>query len=479
MIEIYENDTYLLDIKAALTATLKELEIPENDVDVEIEFLDEEEMRELNKDSRGIDDVTDVLSFPATYIKFPFSKESYPKSALNLETNSLILGEICICLNRAKEQAIKYQHSVKREVCFLAVHGMLHLCGYSHKSDDDLKTMDKLQEKILDGIGITRDLEDNTKSYNTNNIDSEDTESDIVKTGYVGIIGPPNAGKSTLINALVGEKVSIVSFKPQTTRNSILGIMNTKKSQVMFLDTPGLHMPRNSLGQFMMRSVTSALESIDIILYMIDAEKYTRQDDITNIKRLILERNKKLIVCVNKIDHVTRELVVEILQALNPISGIDAVIPISALKKRNLDALKAQLDKLLHTGPREFDESMYTDRDMRFIVSETIREKTLRLLDKEIPFGIGVIVNKYEARENGIIDIDASIICQKATHKPIILGKGGGMLKQIGTYARQDLEKTNGSKIFLTLFVKIREDWRNDHSILEELGYTKLDTNKL
>jgi GTP-binding protein Era len=293
-------------------------------------------------------------------------------------------------------------------------------------------------------------------------------EEKTVKTGAVSIIGRPNSGKSTLINALIGEKVSITSDKPQTTRDKILGVLNEPGVQISFYDTPGLHSPKNELGKFMMRSVSSALES-EIIIYLIDAEKNLDLQDQNNIQKYISE-GKKVIICVNKIDRVAREKVGEILTGISKIDGFSAAVPISALRGKNLDALKDELKKLLTEGEKKFPDELYTDRNMRYMAAEIIREKTLRLLDKEVPFGIGVVINSYEEKRNAT-SISADILCGKESHKPIILGKGGETIKRIATYAREDIEKIIGSKVFLTVFVKVREDWKDDKAILDELGY--------
>ena len=290
----------------------------------------------------------------------------------------------------------------------------------------------------------------------------------------MALLGRPNAGKSTLINALVGEKVAIVSWKPQTTRNKIIGIVNEEDAQIVFVDTPGLHAPKNKLGKFMMRSVTAALEEVDAVVYVIDAEKGMTQEDVANLERY-LDAKDNVVAVVNKVDHVTREKVGEILVTLSRYSRLKAVVPTSALRGKNIGPLIAEVKKLLPVGEKIYDDDLYTDRNMRFMAAEIIREKALRLLDQEIPYGIGVAINRYELGDNGVLQIDADLICQKAGHKPIVLGKQGAMLKKISTYARQDLEEMTGEKVYLTLWVRVKEDWRDDDRILNELGYTKQD----
>ncbi|MFA5449424.1 MAG: GTPase Era [Clostridia bacterium] len=504
MINIYQADKHKNTIERTTRFALQHLNISAEDADIEVALVSESEIKNLNARLRGVDSVTDVLSFPSVEVRFPLNKKDYPQD-INPENGAVILGEVYICVQRAAEQAEEYGHSLTREVAFLTAHGVLHLLGYDHEEDDG-KVMEQLQDEILTAAGFSRDFQEGKKVSNNNTAktvdknnkdnnkrdtkdnmtdNNKDTanefvadnggaplENNTVKTGAVAIIGRPNSGKSTLINTLTGEKVAIVSWKPQTTRNRILGIMNTDDAQVLFLDTPGLHAPRNALGKFMMRSVTAALDGVDIVLYVIDGEKGLDDNDKGNIKRYV-ESGKEVIVALNKIDHITRERAGEILNEISPIEGLAAVVPISALRAKNIEPLKNEIFKLLKEGERQYPEDIYTDKSMHFMAAETIREKTLRLLDQEIPFGIGVRINKYEVRTNGIIDIDADVICQKAAHKPIILGKGGSMIKTIATYSRQDLEEITGAKIFLTLWVRVKKDWRDDSGILHELGYNK------
>ncbi len=469
MINIYNAEQYDKIIKRAINGVFKHFDIDKNEVEVELELLTPEEIRELNRDEREIDAVTDVLSFPALEeIGFPFVARDYPND-VNPETDAVILGEIYICLERAKEQAEEYGHSLERELAFLATHGMLHLLGYDHVEEEEREEMEALQDDILNSVGITRE----------GIVESAEEEEEVVdvgpsRCGYAVILGRPNAGKSTLINQIIGEKVSIVSWKPQTTRNRIIGIYNDKNTQVIFVDTPGIHAPKNELGKFMMHSVKVAQEGVDVVIYVVDCEKGLDLSDVERIKGNVQSGNK-IVVAVNKVDHVTKEKVAEILIELSKLEGITAIVPISALRGKNVDALKKEILALMPEGEKMYDSDQYTDRNMRFMAAEIIREKALRLLDKEIPYGIAVSINKYEYRENGILDIDADIIVQKQQHKPIVLGKKGAMIKKISTYARQDLEEMTGDKIFMTLWVRVKEDWRDDLTLLNNLGYNKRD----
>lgn len=302
-----------------------------------------------------------------------------------------------------------------------------------------------------------------------------------MKSGFICIAGLANAGKSTLINALVGEKVAIVSWRPQTTRNKILGIVDSEldgeKYQMVFIDTPGIHETRNQLGEYMMKSVGSGLKDVDAIVYVIDSAKGMRKEDYEFIEQYA--PNNPLFVVLNKEDAVTRPTMLTCMEKLTAFSDIKAVIPMSAKRADNLAPLVKELFACLPEGGRYFPEDMFTDSSMRFMAAETIREKALYLLDKEIPYGIGVYINKFELRENkDIYDIDADIIVEKPSHKAIVIGKQGGALKEIATAARKDLEEMVGQKVFLTLYVKVKADWRNSDYLMRELGYDVKDLKK-
>lgn len=464
MINIFCDKDYQAAIQLAAKAVFDYFKISEDYAEAEIGIISEDEIRTLNAQARSIDGVTDVLSFQAlSNVRLPLNKEDYPAD-INPETGCIMLGEVYICLQRAQEQAAEYGHSLARELGFLTAHGLLHLLGFDHQKPEEAQIMEQTQDIVLAAAGLNRDVAD---------ADLKPAEMQ-QHTGYVAILGRPNSGKSTLINTLVGEKVSIVSWKPQTTRNKILGIRNEDNYQFIFIDTPGLHAPKNALGEFMMRSVTAALESVDAIIYVIDGEKGLSREDGANIRRYITAE-KQVIAAVNKIDHITRERVGEILTQISDINGLAAVVPISALRSKNIVPLMQELKKLINVGEKLFPDDMYTDRSVRFIAAEIIREKAFRLLDKEVPYGVGVAINEFKEDEKGVTHIDASIIVQKAAHKPIILGKGGEQIKKIATYSRQDIQQMVGTKVFLTLWVKVKEDWRDNASVLSEIGYDKSD----
>lgn len=464
MIRIYA-EKYDEIIKKVIDGVADRLDFLPQDIDVEVTVTDEEEIRRLNSETRGVDKVTDVLSFQNIEdISLPLRKDDYPDEK-NGEDDSVILGEILICAEQAIRQAEEYGHSVEREIGFLTCHGMLHLLGFDHIDEEGEAEMNELSEEILSAVGYVREgSPENVKHTETENKNKD------FRSGFVAVMGKPNAGKSTLINTIVGEKVAIVSWKPQTTRNKILGIYNEKSCQIIFIDTPGLHKPKNHLGEYMMKTASTALDGVDCVLYVVDCEKGYDEKDKFNIVSYI-NSGLKVIVVVNKVDHVTKEKVFEILTELNKLNKLTAVVPASALRGRNIQPIKDEIKKLLTDTIKYYPDEQYTDRNMRFMAAEIIREKALRLLDKEVPYGIGVDIREYKVRDSGIIDINADIICEKAAHKPIILGKGGAMIKKIATYARQDLEKMTDSKIFLTLFVRVKDDWRGSDFIMRELGY--------
>ncbi len=294
------------------------------------------------------------------------------------------------------------------------------------------------------------------------------------KSGFICIAGLANAGKSTLTNALVGEKVSIVSWRPQTTRNKLLGIINGEGFQMVLIDTPGIHQARNRLGSYMMKAVESGLKDVDGAVYVIDAAKGLQKEDYD-----FLQKNcKKLpvVVALNKQDAVTKETLFAVLDKLNGIEGLKAVVPISAKKAENLQPLLDELLALLPEGFPMYPQDEYTESSMRFMATEIIREKALYLLDKEVPYGIGVFINKFEEREDKpICDIDADIICEKRSHKAIVIGKNGETLKKIAVAARKDLEEMIGEQVFLTLYVRVKDEWRDDDRVMKELGYNIKD----
>lgn len=291
------------------------------------------------------------------------------------------------------------------------------------------------------------------------------------KSGFVSMLGRTNVGKSSIINNLVGEKVAAIANKPQTTRNSIKAIVNRPNSQIIFVDTPGIHKPKTKLGDTMVETAFSSACDVDIILFVIEAtsEEIGKGDRI--ILNKIIESNKKTILIINKIDLVSKEHVAKLIKIYSEEYDFAAVIPVSVEKNINLNVILEEIESNLKPGVAYYDKDEYTDQTLRQLTEETIREKILRLLDDEVPHGVYVEVDKMKLRKTiekkPIYDIEATIYCLKNSHKGIIIGKGGNMLKRIGTYAREDLEKMLDTKINLKLWVKVREDWLNDDSLVK------------
>lgn len=294
------------------------------------------------------------------------------------------------------------------------------------------------------------------------------------KSGFVTIIGKANVGKSTLLNALVGEQVAIVSWRPQTTRDKIIGIMNGEGYQAVFIDTPGIHKAKNQLSNYMMKNVETALDGVDIVIYVLNGEKNLDDNDI-NIITKYAQSDIPFIVVINKMDVCDKEKVLGTIDRLKDIEGIDSIIPISAMKGKKIDILKERIVANLGEGEQFYPEDMITDKSLRFMASEIIREKTMKFLGEEVPYGVAVSINLFKERDDNLIDIDADIVCEKKAHKPIIIGKGGQMLKKIGTSARHDLEKLLDSKVYLNLWVRVKDDWRDDEKLMNELGYNIKD----
>lgn len=291
-----------------------------------------------------------------------------------------------------------------------------------------------------------------------------------MKSGFVSIIGKPNAGKSTLLNAIMGEKIAAVSDKPQTTRNAISGIYTDKDIQIVFMDTPGIHKPKNKLGEFMSKEIEGAMNSVDATVLVVDCtERADANDEI--IANLSTSKMPVFLV-INKIDLVEKDELLKIIANYSTKMNFNAFIPISALEKDGVDVLMSELKNTLEDGPMYFPEDMLTDQPEKQIVAEFIREKALWCLDKEVPHGIAVEIMTFKEGDNGVLNISATIYCEKKSHKGIIIGKGGQMLKKIGQLSRKEAESFFGTKVYLELWVKIKEDWRNSDIMLKNFGFT-------
>ena len=295
--------------------------------------------------------------------------------------------------------------------------------------------------------------------------------SDIKNVAMITVCGRPNVGKSSLTNALVGEKVAIVSNKAQTTRNRIYGVVNREDTQYILLDTPGLHKPKSALGEYMVKVVTSSLSDVDCALLLVEPIAHVGGPELALIER-IKEEHLPAILCINKIDTVEPAALLPVIAAYNEAwDGFDAIIPISAHTGSGLDDLMKELRKYASEGPQLFPDGMTSDQPERQVVGEIVREKLLLCLDKEIPHGTAVEITKFSERDSGVIDVDATIYCEKASHKGIIIGKQGAMQKKISTLARHDIEKFMGTKVYLETWVKVKENWRDNVNYVRSFGY--------
>ncbi len=292
------------------------------------------------------------------------------------------------------------------------------------------------------------------------------------KTAMITIAGRPNVGKSTLTNFLVGEKIAIVSNKPQTTRNRICGVLTREDTQFIFVDTPGYHKARTKLGDYMVNVARESISDVDLTILVVEPIASIGPQEEGLLER-IKGSNCPAVLAINKIDTVEKEMLLEVIDVYSKAAEFAAIIPICAKSGDGVDALLAQCQKYAQEGPFLFPEDMTTDQPERQVMAEIIREKLLWCLDREIPHGTAVEITKFSERDNGIIDIDATIYCEKASHKGIIIGKQGAMLKKISTMARNDCEKFMGTKVYLTTWVKVKENWRDSDFLVRNFGYTE------
>ncbi|MEK5381404.1 MAG: GTPase Era [Niallia sp.] len=290
------------------------------------------------------------------------------------------------------------------------------------------------------------------------------------KSGFISIIGRPNVGKSTFLNRVIGQKIAIMSDKPQTTRNKVQGVLTTDDSQLIFIDTPGIHKPKHRLGDFMMKVAQNTLKEVDLILFMVNAEEGFGKGE-----EFILEKfqtvKTPIFLVINKIDTIHPDQLFAIIESYKEKYPFKEIIPISALEGNNVETLLTQIKKYLPEGPQFYPADQVTDHPERFIVSELIREKALHLTREEIPHSLAVVIEKMERKQNDVINVMATIIVERDSQKGIIIGKQGSMLKEIGKRARTDIENLLGNKVYLELWVKVQKDWRNKMTQLRDFGF--------
>lgn len=290
------------------------------------------------------------------------------------------------------------------------------------------------------------------------------------KSGFVSIIGRPNVGKSTFLNRVIGQKIAIMSDKPQTTRNKIQGVYTTESAQIIFIDTPGIHKPKHKLGDFMMKVAHNTLKEVDLILFMINAEERLGRGDEFIMERL-KETDTPVFLVINKIDRVHPDDLLPLIDQYRERFDFQEIVPISALQGNNVEALLDQIQSYLPEGPQYYPSDQVTDHPERFIISELVREKVLQLTREEVPHSVAVVIDSIERRENKAVYVAATIVVERDSQKGIIIGKQGKMLKEIGKRARVDIENLLGSKVFLELWVKVQKDWRNRLSQLRDFGF--------
>ena len=449
-----------------------------------VNFVGSKYMRQINKQYRQIDHTTDVLTFPLLSMESGKLIHSLQASDYLIRKDQIIevpLGEVLISLEKAAEQASEYGHSIDREVAFLATHAALHLLGFDHENEEDEKKMILKQKMIMRQIDLEKDTDE-----------TEETRKSVVPlcdallphSGFVAIIGRPNVGKSTLINQISGMKLAIVSSKPQTTRKNIRSVINTADSQIVFVDTPGIHRPKSALAEYMVDVAFRAAKDSDLILMLVDATKgLPSHVEIESCKRAKAS-GQKVILAINKADDVAKESLLPLISRYYDLYAFIAIIPISARTGDGVEELLSEIRKNLPSGPRFFPEDTITDQSERTLSAEMIREQILRFTNEEIPHGTAVEIVKFEEKfkeggedeyDRDLIIIKASIICEKASHRAILLGKQGQMIKRLGTRARENIEKMCGCKVFLDIHIKVRKDWKNKPEFLQDLGYRKED----
>lgn len=477
--EAFETRSYAKDIPLA---------IMENAY-ATLTFIGSDEMREANNEQRGIDRTTDVLSFPILDMSNGnlVDKDSVIDFEFDEDGNKILnLGDILINPDEAYNNADKYGHSIEREIAFLTAHSLLHLIGYDHINESDEKRMIKAQKELMSDIGLAiGDEESELTNHQEDNI-AYPAGSIAAHCGYVSILGRPNVGKSTFINYITGMKVAIVSHKPQTTRTNIRSIYNTDDTQIIFTDTPGVHNPSNKLGKIMVGNSFSSAKNADAVLFIVDGRFSTPGAVEKKLLELCKENNKKVVLAVNKSDDVSKESLLPIIGSYSELYDFVDIVPISAKTGDNVDVLLNILSGLLPEGPRLFDSEYMTDQSERTISAELIREQILHFVDQEIPHGTAVEIDSFEEKyeddakdeyDRKCIVIKATIVCEKDSHKAIIIGKGGQMIKRIGTSSRINIERLVGCKVYLELFVKVREDWKNNDTLLRSYGFRSEDDN--
>lgn len=416
-------------------------------VSVDWTLIGPRSMKQLNKKERDMDQTTDILSFPTRAMKEGETLE--PLEAFEYfhdgEENSVFLGDLVIAPAKVKAQAEEYGHSFEQELQFLIIHGMLHLLGYDHETDDDAARMRDMERRLMAGL-------------------------EEIPSGFVALIGRPNVGKSTLLNELSDRTLAITTAKPQTTRHAIRSVLSTDDYQIALLDTPGLHRPKNALGKTMMKATNVAIAQSDVVALMIDA---SWKPFVGEMERRVIEqaqRDKKPVVLViNKVDLAKKDNILPLIKAYDELFHLAAYVPLSALKADGIDSLIGELTRLLPVRRRLFPIDDETDQTEKILSAELIRREILEQTNEEVPYGVHVMIERFVEDDEHIV-IDALILCSKASHKQILIGRGGEKIKSIGTNARRSIEALTDRHVQLSLFVKVKPNWENRPQDFRELA---------
>ena len=455
-------------------------------------FVTPDEIHSINLEQRGIDKETDCLSFPMLELKdgeFTVIPDSGDFEYDEEGNQVLCYGDILINPVACEAQAESYGHSFEREAMFLIAHSLLHLLGYDHIDPTDEKIMIDKQKRLMRDIGLAFDeelkdifeMDDHRENTHVEGLIPAGTPCE--HCGTVALLGRPNVGKSTLLNYITGMKIAIVSHKPQTTRTNIRTIYNTEETQIIFTDTPGIHKPTSKMGEFMVDRSYKAALGADCVVLIADGRFPDPGSVEKKLMALLKESDKKVILAINKYDEAGQEKLLPLTQKYSELYDFEDIVPISAKTGRNVDLLLSVITKMLPSGPRLYDSEYMTDQTERVIAAELIREQVLHYTDQEIPHGTAVIINEFKEKnddgditsddDRSIVVIKADIICNRDSHKAIIIGKDGQMIKRIGTAARKNIEKMLDCKVYLDLYVKVRNDWQNNDAMLGSAGLGK------
>ncbi len=478
---------------------------------VTIEWVLKATIQEINATYREKDRPTDVLSFPMLHAENGRLIGAFqPGDIYPVEDrHELGLGDIIIAPEVAADQAKQYGHTLKRELIFLALHGFAHLCGYDHEDEAMRQQMEQVQSEVMAAIALDRSQPNETAAKAeenqlklwldciaeaSNDLPFFEEMSDHLpvdttpdgkpyRSGFIALVGRPNAGKSTLLNQFSGAHLAIVSRKAQTTRHSIRAVVTEDQAQYIFVDTPGMHIPHHQMGKAMMKEAWSSVKDADVILLMVDGHK----GNITTIEEAILKRAKEkdlpIVLAINKVDDMAKPDLLPIIARYQDAHPFAAIVPISAKTGDGVAILKNELYKLLPEGPQYFSPDRYTDQSEKTLVAELIREQILHYTHDEIPHGTAVRIDVFDEgkietaadlQTRGFVRIEATIFCNRKTHKGIVIGHRGQTLKRIGASARREIEAMLDCKVYLELFVKVRKDWQNEPAILADLAYDPL-----